>query len=150
MSISNDGRRRVPRRRAREMSTVAVIGTGYVGLVAGICFAEIGNQVICVDISEERVASLSEGKVPYYEPGLADLLRSALDNQSIGFTTDVSWAARDSKVIFITVGTPSNEDGSSNTDAIFGIAREIALTTPGPRTIVLKSTANVGTAAWEG
>ena len=137
------------RRRLRrtDRSSIAVIGTGYVGLVAGVCFANMGHSVICVDISPERVASLARGEVPYYEPGLQPRLVEAVRRGNVGFTTDVGLAARETSTLFITVGTPSALDGSSDTSAIFAIARQVAVSANGPRTLVIKSTAPVGTAA---
>ncbi|HZD06488.1 MAG TPA: 2-dehydropantoate 2-reductase N-terminal domain-containing protein, partial [Longimicrobiales bacterium] len=90
---------------------VAVIGTGYVGLVVGACLAETGHQVVCVDIDADKVEGLNRGEVPIYEPGLDELVESNLRERRLRFTTDTAEAVRASSVIFIAVGTPPNEDG---------------------------------------
>ena len=125
---------------------IAVIGTGYVGLVAGTCFAESGNEVVCVDIDKAKVATLTEGSIPFYEPGLSELVRRNVEEQRLTFTTDVKLAVRQSKVIFIAVGTPQEEDGSPNIDQVINTAKSIAKAMNESKIIVTKSTVPVGTA----
>ncbi|HET7393018.1 MAG TPA: 3-hydroxyacyl-CoA dehydrogenase NAD-binding domain-containing protein, partial [Candidatus Binatia bacterium] len=90
---------------------LAVIGTGYVGLVAGTCFSETGNEVVCVDIDEAKIATLQQGKIPIYEPGLEEMVRRNAEEQRLMFTTDVNSAVRNSSIIFIAVGTPQGVNG---------------------------------------
>ena len=130
---------------------LCVIGTGYVGLVAGTCFAESGNDVICVDIDERKIADLRSGKVPIYEPGLEELIRRNTADGRLRFTTDLAAAVKAGMVCFIAVGTPSDIDGSADVRIVLQVAAEIARTMPGYRIVVLKSTVPVGTAdqVWE-
>ncbi len=123
---------------------LSVIGTGYVGLVAGTCFAESGNQVICVDIDSERLAALKRGRVPFYEPGLEELVRRNLSEGRLRFTTDISSAVRQSEIIFIAVGTPQKEDGSADLSHVLAAARQIGRSINGYKIIVCKSTVPVG------
>lgn len=125
---------------------LAVIGTGYVGLVAGTCFAESGNDVVCVDIDEAKIAALKSGKVPIYEPGLEELVRRNIKEQRLSFTMDLGAAVRHASIIFIAVGTPQRQDGGANTEQVLATARAIALAMDGPKIIVTKSTVPVGTA----
>ena len=125
---------------------LAVVGTGYVGLVAGTCFAESGNDVICVDIDGKKVATLKGGKVPFYEPGLAELVRRNLEEQRLSFTTDLATAVRQSSVVFIAVGTPQGLDGNANIEQVVATSKAIAQAMDGYRVVVNKSTAPVGTA----
>jgi UDPglucose 6-dehydrogenase len=125
---------------------LAVIGTGYVGLVAGTCFAESGNDVVCVDIDEAKIAALRSGKVPIYEPGLEELVRRNLKEQRLSFTMDLGAAVRHASIIFIAVGTPQRQDGGANTEQVLATAKAIALAMDGPKIIVTKSTVPVGTA----
>lgn len=125
---------------------IAVIGTGYVGLVAGTCFAESGNEVVCVDIDKAKVASLKEGSIPFYEPGLRELVQRNVEEQRLTFTTDLKSAVRQSNVIFIAVGTPQGADGSPNIDQVLNTAKSIAKAMNGGRIVVNKSTVPVGTA----
>lgn len=124
---------------------IAFVGTGYVGLVGGTCFAELGNDVICVDIIQEKIDMLNRGEVPIYEPGLSELVLRNKKEGRLTFTTDIKAAVDASEIIFICVGTPSHEDGSVNLDYIFTAACDIAKSMSGPRVIVVKSTVPVGT-----
>jgi UDPglucose 6-dehydrogenase len=125
---------------------ITVIGTGYVGLVTGACFSEFGVQVICADKDAEKIAGLNRGEIPIYEPGLEDLLSRNARSGRLSFTTDVSEAVRSSLVIFIAVGTPSADDGSTDLSFVEAVAREIGRTIDGYKVIVTKSTVPVGTA----
>lgn len=125
---------------------LAMIGTGYVGLVAGTCFAESGNDVICVDIDEAKISALKSGKVPIYEPGLEELVRRNVEEQRLSFTTDLAAGVQQSSIIFIAVGTPQTKDGGADTDQVLATARAVAAAMNGARVIVNKSTVPVGTA----
>jgi UDPglucose 6-dehydrogenase len=124
---------------------IGIIGTGYVGLVTGACFAESGNNVICVDIDEEKVKSLTEGKVTFYEPGLEDVVHKSLKEGRLQFTTDIAEAVKRSFIIFIAVGTPPNGDGSADIDSVLSVARSIGQCLDDYKIIVTKSTVPVGT-----
>jgi len=126
---------------------LCVVGTGYVGLVAGTCFAEGGNDVICIDNVAEKIEALRRGVVPIYEPGLAELIRRNVSEGRLSFSTDLADAVRRSVVCFIAVGTPSGEDGSADLRNVMDVAREIGRTMNGYRVVVAKSTVPVGTSA---
>lgn len=126
---------------------ITVIGTGYVGLVAGACFAETGNDVICADIDENKIARLHRGEVPIYEPGLERLVESNLASGRLRFTTDVAHSVQASDVIFIAVGTPPDEDGSADLQHVLGVATAIGRAMNGGKIVATKSTVPVGTAA---
>jgi len=126
---------------------VAVIGTGYVGLVAAVGFADTGNHVIGVDIDAAKVDGLNRGVPPIFEPGLDDLLTRGLKNRLLRFTTDLAEAARECEILFLAVGTPSNEDGSADLKHVLGVARGLATHMTGYRVIVVKSTVPIGTCA---
>jgi len=126
---------------------IAVVGTGYVGLVAGACLAESGSDVVCVDRDEAKVRSLRRGKVPFYEPGLEELVKRNRQERRLTFTSTLPKAVRDSSIIFIAVGTPPNEDGSADVQQVLGVARDVAKAMNGYKVIVDKSTVPVGTAA---
>ena len=125
---------------------VGVIGTGYVGLVAGACFAETGNDVICGDVDVEKVAALNRGKIPIYEPGLEPLVERNVEIGRLRFTTDIPQVARESEVIFIAVGTPPDEDGSADLRHVLDVAAVIGEAMNDEKIVVTKSTVPVGTA----
>jgi UDPglucose 6-dehydrogenase len=126
---------------------IAVVGTGYVGLVVGACLAETGNDVICVDKIESKVRMLRRGRMPIYEPGLEELVLRNVKKKRLTFTTQLPRAVRGSEIIFIAVGTPQDEDGSADLRHVLDVAREIARAMNGYKVIVDKSTVPVGTAA---
>ena len=125
---------------------LAVIGSGYVGLVAGACLADAGNQVVCVDVSHEKIELLNNGGVPIYEPGLEGLIARNRAKHRLSFTTDLSGALSDSEVVFIAVGTPEDEDGSADLSHVLTVATQIAQAAQSPKLVVTKSTVPVGTA----
>ncbi len=125
---------------------VAVVGTGYVGLVVGACLAETGNDVICADIAEDKIARLRNNEIPIYEPGLEPLVESNQEAGRLSFTTDVGAAVEASDVVFIAVGTPPEEDGSADLQHVLQVARTIGDHMNDPKVIITKSTVPVGTA----
>lgn len=125
---------------------VSVIGSGYVGLVVGTCFAESGNDVICVDNDERKLAILRRGESPIYEPGLADLLKKNIHERRLSFTSDLKTAVEGSEVIFLALPTPQSEDGSADLGHVLSVAEQISLVMNGYKIIVNKSTVPVGTA----
>jgi UDPglucose 6-dehydrogenase len=124
---------------------IAVIGTGYVGLVAGACLAENGNDVICVDKDASKVRALQRGRIPIYEPGLEELVRRNRAEKRLTFTTDLPKGVRNSQIVFIAVGTPTGEDGSADLRHVLEVARQIGKAMNGYKVIVDKSTVPVGT-----
>lgn len=125
---------------------IAVVGTGYVGLVTGTCLAETGNQVICVDINEEKVKMMKAGQIPIYEPGLDILFNRNIGENRLQFTSDLSEAIADAKIIFLALPTPPGEDGSADLSYVLGAAKDIAKLLKEYKVIVTKSTVPVGTA----
>lgn len=125
---------------------IAVVGTGYVGLVAGTCFAESGNNVTCIDVDENKIRRLKDGIVPIYEPGLEELLRRNVQDDRLEFTTDYAEGMAGAQVVFIAVGTPPGEDGSADLKYVLAAARSIGEHMTGYTVIVDKSTVPVGTA----
>jgi len=125
---------------------IAVIGTGYVGLVVGSCFAESGNEVVCVDNNEKKVADLKKGIIPIYEPGLPDLIERNVRDQRLLFSTDLAGAVKRSQVIFTAVGTPTTTSGAADLSAVYSVATAIGKAMNDYKVIVTKSTVPVGTA----
>src|SRR5687768_8373701 len=126
---------------------LAVIGSGYVGLVAGAGFADFGHEVVCVDVDEERIRRLGDGVIPIHEPGLAALVRSNLDAGRLSFTTATAAAVHGADVVIVAVGTPMSEnDGAADMRYIDAAARDIGRALTGYAVIVTKSTVPVGTA----
>lgn len=125
---------------------ICVIGTGYVGLVAGTCLAEMGNDVICVDNDLEKLAKLEKGIIPIYEPGLEELIKANVGEGRLSFTSDLAYAVQKSLVCFIAVGTPQSEDGSADLQYVEAVAEELGKAINGYKVIVDKSTVPVGTA----
>ncbi len=126
---------------------LAIVGAGYVGLVTAACFAEMGNEVICVDADAEKINALKHGRIPIYEPGLEEYVRRNFAEKRLFFTTDLHTAVQKSLVIFIAVGTPQDKDGSADLSAVLAVARDIGKHLDGFKVIVEKSTVPVGTAA---
>jgi len=124
---------------------IGVVGTGYVGLVGGVCLADFGNKVINVDIDEEKIAKLNNGHVPIYEPGLEGVIKKVVDRGMIEFTTDFKYTVENSEVLFIAVGTPPREDGSADLKHVLTVARDIGRHMNGYKVVVDKSTVPVGT-----
>jgi len=124
---------------------ICVIGTGYVGLVTGVCLAEFGMNLICVDSDPEKIISLQKGKVPLFEPGLEDLMSRNMREKRLRFSKSIQEGVTSSLVLFIAVGTPSNEDGSADLGAVEDVAKEIGRSMDGYKVIVVKSTVPVGT-----
>src|SRR6476660_5825196 len=123
---------------------IAVVGTGYVGLVLGACLAENGNAVACVDKDESKINMLNAGRMPIYEPGLEEIVRRNRSEERLSFTTDLPSAVRASEIVFIAVGTPQGEDGSADLQHVLGVAREIGRAIDKYTVIVDKSTVPVG------
>lgn len=128
-----------------KLTKITVAGTGYVGLVTGVCLAEVGHQVTCVDNNDEKIYLLRQGISPIYEPGLDELIVKNTENGKLAFTTDYQSVYAHSDVIFIGVGTPENEDGSANLNYVFTVAREIAESVEQDCLVVVKSTVPIGT-----
>jgi UDPglucose 6-dehydrogenase len=125
---------------------IAVVGSGYVGLVAGACLAENGNDVVCVDRDAAKIRMLQRGKIPIYEPGLEEMVRRNRAEKRLTFTTALAQGVRNSEIIFVAVGTPTGEDGSADLQHVLGVARDVAKAMNGYKVIVNKSTVPVGTA----
>ena len=125
---------------------ISVIGTGYVGLVSGVCFAQMGNKVTCVDIDEKKIEDLRQGIIPIYEPGLEDMTLENYKKRSIDFTTNSKEAIANSKICFIAVGTPMGEDGSADLRYVLAVAKTIGQSIENYIVVVDKSTVPVGTA----
>lgn len=124
---------------------IVVAGTGYVGLVTGACLAEVGNNVTCVDIDENKVEIMKQGISPIYEPGLDELLKRNYKEGRLNFTTDYKNAYKDANVVFIGVGTPEREDGSANLDYVFNVCKQVSENVKNDCLVVVKSTVPIGT-----
>ncbi|QOY55224.1 UDP-glucose/GDP-mannose dehydrogenase family protein [Candidatus Sulfurimonas marisnigri] len=125
---------------------ISVIGTGYVGLVSGVCFAQMGNTVTCVDIDEKKIKELEQGIIPIYEPGLEDMTLENYKNKTLSFTTNSAAAIENSSIVFIAVGTPMGEDGSADLKYVLAVAKTIGESMQNYLVVVDKSTVPVGTA----
>ena len=125
---------------------IAVIGTGYVGLVSGTCFAEVGNTVTCVDVNEDKIEKLKQGIIPIYEPGLETMVLNNIANKNLLFTTDIAQAIKQVEIVFIAVGTPMGEDGSADLQYVLSVAQSIGEAMENHLIIVNKSTVPIGTA----
>ncbi|MEL6876206.1 MAG: UDP-glucose/GDP-mannose dehydrogenase family protein, partial [Pseudomonadota bacterium] len=125
---------------------IAMIGSGYVGLVSGACFADFGHQVVCVDKDASKIDRLNQNIMPIYEPGLAELVKSNVDNGRLSFSTDLPESVKDCDAVFIAVGTPSRRgDGHADLSYVYAASEEIAASITKPTVIVTKSTVPVGT-----
>ncbi len=122
---------------------IAIVGSGYVGLVTGACFSELGNQVICVDNDAKKVAALKKGVIPIYEPGLEELIKINVGKKRLKFSTNIKEAIKASEIIFIAVGTPPLDNGEADLTGIENVASKIAENIDGYRVIVEKSTASI-------
>ncbi len=127
------------------MASIAVIGTGYVGLVSGACLADFGNTVICVDIDEKKIETLKAGRIPIFEPGLSDVVARNVATERLSFTSDATGAIKASEVVFIAVGTPPADDGSADLCYVEEAARTIGRAIDDYRVVVDKSTVPIGT-----
>lgn len=125
---------------------IAIIGTGYVGLVSGTCFAETGNNVVCIDINEEKINQLRRGETPIYEPGLDVLLERNIKEKRISFTTSLSEGIKDAQIIFLALPTPPGKDGAADLQYVLGVAKDLSKIITSYKVIVNKSTVPVGTA----
>ena len=124
---------------------ICIVGTGYVGLVTGTCFAEVGTDVTCVDVSQEKIDNLKQGILPIYEPGLEELVNRNQRKQRLHFTTQLEFGIKDAEVVFIAVGTPPGEDGSADLSYVLQVAHSIGTYMQNPLLVVTKSTVPVGT-----
>ena len=127
---------------------IAVIGTGYVGLVTGACFAEFGVEVTCVDVDENKINGLNNGEIPIYEPGLDKIVEKNVKAERLHFTTDIKSAVEQAIVVFLAVGTPPKADGSPDMSFYQQAAKDVAEAMNGYKVLVTKSTVPVGTGKW--
>jgi len=126
---------------------ITIIGSGYVGLVSGICLAKLGLEVACVDLDASKIAKLNSGEIPIFEPGLQELLAEVFAQKKISFTTNLEDALKNSKAVFIAVGTPQDEDGSADLSYVLAAAKEVAQKSQDRKLIITKSTVPAGTGA---
>ena len=124
---------------------IVMVGTGYVGLVSGAGLADFGNEVLCVDVDRSKIDLLERGEIPFYEPGLKDLVARNVRERRLRFSTSLEQATRWGEVVFICVGTPPRRDGTADLSAVFAVAKKVAQAMPGYRLVVQKSTVPVGT-----
>ena len=130
------------------MRNITVVGVGYVGLVTGVCFSDLGNRVVCVDISEEKIKGLKQGILPIYEPGLEELVERNVKSGRLSFTTSYAEGLKEAEFVFIAVGTPEGVDGEADLQYVRMAAETIAELMDHPLIIVNKSTVPVGTGDW--
>src|SRR5262249_35707279 len=128
-----------------ETMKIAVIGTGYVGLVTGTCFADCGNDVACIDKDQAKIALLQGGGIPIYEPGLEEMVQRNSGAGRLWFTTDLAEGIKGAQLVFIAVGTPQSDTGAADLTGVFGVADQLAEKINGPKVVVIKSTVPVGT-----
>src|SRR5512136_906103 len=126
---------------------IAVVGTGYVGLVTGTCLAETGNDVTCVDCDRKKIDVLNRGHIPIYEPGLAELVARNVTGGRLSFTTELPVAVKKARLVFLAVGTPPADDGSVDLSALWAVVDQLAAHLPVGAIVVCKSTVPVGTNA---
>jgi UDPglucose 6-dehydrogenase len=126
---------------------IAVVGTGYVGLVTGTCFADSGNEVTCIDINKAKIDALNRGEIPIYEPGLAELVQHNVQAQRLRFTTDLAAAVKPADIVYLAVGTPQGSDGAANLSALWSVVEQVAPHLRTDAVVVTKSTVPVGTCA---
>ena len=124
---------------------ITIIGTGYVGLVSGVCLADIGHNVICLDTNKKVIEKLNRGKVPYYEPLLSQMIKKNIKEDKLNFSTSYENATKDANIFFICVGTPEKRDGSANLDYVYSVARSLATYISSDSVIFIKSTVPIGT-----
>ena len=124
---------------------IAVIGTGYVGLVSGTCFSQTGVDVVCVDVDKQKINMLNNGLIPIFEPGIEDIIKYNVEKGRLSFTTNLKDSLVDAEAVFIAVGTPPDEDGSADLKYVLGVARDIGQHMDHYMVVVTKSTVAVGT-----
>jgi len=124
---------------------LTIVGTGYVGLVSGACFSEMGNNVTCIDIDEKKVDDLKNGVIPIFEPGLESMVKLNVENESLHFSTKLNDGLINAEIVFIAVGTPMGEDGSADLQYVLGVAKQLGKEMQRPLIVVDKSTVPVGT-----
>ena len=125
---------------------ITIVGTGYVGLVSGTCFAETGVHVHCIDNNEEKINMLNRGEIPIYEPGLSPMVKRNVDSGRLLFSTNLPEAIDDSQAVFIAVGTPPDEDGSADLSYVLAVAEEIGRSMTHYLVVITKCTVPIGTA----
>src|SRR5690606_25118234 len=125
---------------------LAIVGTGYVGLVTGTCFAETGNDVMCIDVNEDKIQQLRAGETPIYEPGLENLLARKIKDGRLQFTTSLEEGVKDSQIIFLALPTPPGKDGAADLQFVLRVAEDLSKMITSYKVIVNKSTVPVGTA----
>ena len=125
---------------------IAIVGSGYVGLVSGTCFSEMGNKVICIDIDQEKIQKLENGIIPIFEPGLEQIVLKNVKNKNLFFSTNVGESINDAEIVFIAVGTPMGDDGSADLQYVLAVAKSIGESMVKELVVVDKSTVPIGTA----